>query len=95
MTSKPIATAIAETIVSDLRRAIPNKQFALRIWQPAGRDTARIYTGGPRQEHLEVAKDGAVTRSHSRMAWGHIIDEVLEADPQPCALAAKMQDGGQ
>jgi hypothetical protein len=48
--------------------------FTARVW--TGGDRVRVYTGQT-GEFLEIQDDGRITRSHTSMSWGQIIDEVL------------------
>lgn len=80
MSTEPInfqPTADAEIhaarIVEQLRARINDSKMTYRIWRGDG--FVRVYT--QRGEYIEVAHNGTATMSRDRMAWSHIIREVI------------------
>jgi hypothetical protein len=81
MTTEPLnhqptadARAHAERIVEGLRARINDSKVRYRIWEGPG--YVRIYTG-IRSEYVQVEADGTATMSRDRMAWAHVIGEVI------------------
>lgn len=81
MTHEPInhqptadARAHAERIVEALRARISDSKMRYRIWEGPG--YVRIYTGIG-SEHVQIEADGTAALSRDRMAWAHVIREVI------------------
>lgn len=81
MTTEPMnhqltadARVRAEEIVTELRARINDGKVRYRIWEGPG--YVRIYTGIG-SEYVQVEHDGTATMSRDRMAWAHVIREVV------------------
>jgi len=67
-------TETAEALATKIRNLHPELRKA-RVWT-AEDGHARVYTGF-RGEHIRVDLDGTVSRSQSRMTWGHLIRDLV------------------
>ena len=71
-TAKEIAAEIATAMASQIN----DSELAPKVWSPDGRDFARVYTG-LRGEYVHVNADGSARMSRDRMAWSHVISEII------------------
>lgn len=74
MTETPTQTA--EATLRQMREQLGDKASSMRVW--TGQDgRARLYLAS-RGEYVEWLTDGTVRTSQPRVAWGHVLREIVE-----------------
>lgn len=66
----------ANATLQQMRERLGHKADGMRVW--VGDDgRARLYLAS-RGEYVEWTADGAVSTSQPRVAWGHVLSEIVE-----------------